>query len=62
MGQQDLHEFLGQFLKWTKPSCVNGSWKQVAQEGDLILIKDQGDPHNPPPVSAPDHTEKIEPA
>ena len=30
------------------------------QEGDVILIKDQGDPRNPPTVSAPDHTEKIE--
>lgn len=41
-GQQDLHEFLSQFVAWIKPPCVNSSWRRIAMEGELIQIRDRG--------------------
>lgn len=60
LGAHDLHEFLSRFLQWIRPLCVNSSWRRIAQEGGVILSKDQGAPYNPPTLSAPEHTGKIE--
>ena len=58
--QHDLHEFLSRFLQWIQPRCVNSSWRRIVQEKGKILSKGQGSPYNPPTLSAPANTEKIE--
>lgn len=58
-GQQDIHEFLIQFLSWLGPTCMDNSWQRRVQEGEQIRTVDHGATFNPPTLSAPAGTNDI---
>ena len=58
-GKRPTGEFLGAFLRWTKPLCLHLHWKRRVQVGPTVETVDEGSRYTPPTVYVTADVKKI---